>query len=207
MSSSGSPESHRPSPSLSGPSFGQGALWVGTTDGVNRFEITGAPFQNMGHSGEDPRTLSNNQILALLEDRNGEVWVATDGGGVNRFLGPREGFRHYRADPDRTDRLSGDEIYGLAEDPEGKIWVGVYNFGIERLDPNSGTVTERYAPDPSDPGSLIDARIRAVYFDRARTLWVGTDGEGLDRLDAGASTFIHYRPLPSLVIMTTRPSP
>ena len=44
----------------------QGYLWVGTQDGLNRFD--GFNFTIFKHDAENPESLSNNAILALFED-------------------------------------------------------------------------------------------------------------------------------------------
>ena len=140
-----------------------GALWIGTTGGLGRVMASGGRFGRITASPNDPRGLSDGKITTMFEDRTGSVWVATEAGGLNRSSDPRQGFLHYRGPLNRPAVLSGEEIYAMAQAPDGGVWVGVYGVGVEHLDPQTGRVTERYRPDPSDPTSLVDACIRGVF--------------------------------------------
>ncbi len=55
-----------------------GALWIGTSQGLNRFIPDGtAGFTHYFHQPDDPRSLSHSQITSLLIDRRGTLWVGT----------------------------------------------------------------------------------------------------------------------------------
>src|SRR5262245_34747829 len=56
----------------------QGFLWVGTVDGLNRYD--GYTFLTYRHDPSDSRSLSNPVVRCLLEDSRGELWVGTDNG-------------------------------------------------------------------------------------------------------------------------------
>ena len=80
-------------------------------------------------------------------------------------------------------------VFGIAQDRRGFIWLAT-NGGLYRFD---GYSLKHYVHDPSDPGSLADDTVRAVFGDRAGNLWVGTNSAGLDKLEPGRETFVHYR--------------
>src|SRR5574339_416633 len=61
----------------------RGYLWIGTQDGLNRYD--GYGFKIFKHDPDDPTSLSHNSILAVAEDTNGYLWIGTWGGGLNRF--------------------------------------------------------------------------------------------------------------------------
>ena len=78
-----------------------GALWVGTTRGLDRLVplpssgqalsdaewpiSTQATFEHYRHDPVDPHSLSANAIFCIYEDRDGGLWLGTDGGGLNRL--------------------------------------------------------------------------------------------------------------------------
>jgi len=52
-----------------------GSLWIGTDHGLNRYLREEDAFEVFLSDPEDPRTLSNNEIITLSEDREGYVWI------------------------------------------------------------------------------------------------------------------------------------
>lgn len=61
----------------------RGFLWIGTHDGLNRLD--GIRFRAFKHDPDDPRSLSDDFVLALAEAPDGRLWVGTERGGLNRF--------------------------------------------------------------------------------------------------------------------------
>ncbi len=60
-----------------------GYIWIGTKDGLNRFD--GVSFLKFYPSNTDSNSISNRSVRALAKDSEGYIWVGTDGGGVDRL--------------------------------------------------------------------------------------------------------------------------
>ncbi|MFZ2900337.1 MAG: two-component regulator propeller domain-containing protein [Saprospiraceae bacterium] len=112
-----------------------GFVWVGTQDGLNRFD--GHSFQPFFHDPGDTLSLSNNYIWCLLEDSRQSLWVGTFGGGLCRFDPATETFRAYHPAPPGSSTLSENSIRSLFEYPAGVLWVGA-DAGLWRLDTGTG---------------------------------------------------------------------
>src|SRR6185295_11793175 len=67
--------------------------------------------------------LAYGSVRALLMDRDGSLWVATDG-GLSRYSGGR-----FVSDP-LLDRLRGQKIWALHEDARGGLWIGTQGAGL-----------------------------------------------------------------------------
>jgi hypothetical protein len=73
----------------------RGFLWIGTEEGLNRHD--GYGFEVFQHDPEDPHSLAESEVHALLEDASGSLWVGTAGGGLDRFVYSEERFEHHRS--------------------------------------------------------------------------------------------------------------
>ncbi|MBI4751073.1 MAG: protein kinase [Acidobacteria bacterium] len=169
----------------------KGFLWVGTQDGLNRFD--GLDFKIYRNHPQDPTSLANNFVKVLYEDRQGTLWVGTDGGGLCRFDRKTERFQIFRHDPHNPTSLGADSIWAICEDATGALWVGTYGGGVSRFDPRTQRFTV-YKNNPANPTSLPANIVFTCYLDRQQRLWVGTWGGGLCRYDSTSDNFIQVRP-------------
>ncbi len=168
-----------------------GFLWVGTEDGLNRYD--GTRFEVFKPDPDQPASLSNSWIWAICEDRAGDLWIGTNG-GLNRFDHRHRSFRVFRNDASDPGSLSHDRVFALLPSRDGSLWVGT-DGGLNRYDPGTGSFTH-YRHDPTDPQSLSHDRVRALHQDAEGGLWVGTMG-GLSYLAPGAQEFRVYRQDPA----------
>ncbi len=159
-------------------------MWFGTRDGLNRYD--GYEFKVYRHDPDDENSISNNFIYALWEDALGDLWIGTNGGGLNRFDRTRERFIQYRHDPDDSNSLSHDIVRSIAGDSRKRgapLWIGTLGGGLNRLDVNEGRFTH-YRHDPSRDDSLDSDDIWCVAWARNDTVWVGSNDAGLNMTHA-----------------------
>jgi signal transduction histidine kinase/ligand-binding sensor domain-containing protein len=125
--------------------------------------------------------LSFSKVDAVLQDRQGFLWVGTER-GLNKYDGYQ--FTVYRNDPADPRSLSHDRIYALYEDSTGELWVGTA-VGLDRLDRATGTFVHYQAGLGGNPFTGMPdtgASVFAIQEDRNGVLWVGGMG-GLYHLD------------------------
>jgi signal transduction histidine kinase/ligand-binding sensor domain-containing protein len=132
--------------------------------------------------------LSQNAVLALLQDNQGYIWIGTQD-GLNRYDGIT--FTHFRNDPDDPASISHNSISALYEDTEGYIWVGTSGGGLNRFDRVTGKFTH-YLPQANNPTSLSNSFVTTLLQAGNGRFWVGTLG-GLDLLDPATGKFSHFR--------------
>jgi signal transduction histidine kinase/ligand-binding sensor domain-containing protein/CheY-like chemotaxis protein/AraC-like DNA-binding protein len=167
----------------------RGFMWFGTKDGLNRYD--GYNYLVFRHDPFDPATISDSEVTALFEDRDGRLWVGTRIGGLNRFDRDRESFHRHGG--------FGAPVTAIAQDADGDLWVGTDGAGLLRLRRGEADRADgkwdRFTHDPANPASLGNDRVNAVLVDRRGTLWAGTRA-GLDRLDPGSRGFTRYTSAP-----------
>lgn len=150
-----------------------GILWVGySTEGLTRFDPIGAEISSYVSDPADPRSLGDDSVLHILEDRGGLLWFASYL-GISRLDPDSRQFPTYRHQPDNSNSLTSNSIWAIHEDRRGHVWVGTFNEGLNQIDRRRGTVI-RHRPDPLKPGSLTSGAINALEEGADGTLWVGT---------------------------------
>ncbi len=187
----------------------KGNLWIGTgtqgdyarNGGLNRFippnkeqgESKGT-FEKYFHDPKNPNSLGDNIIREIFEDRQGILWLATYGNGIDRLARQRKQFTHHFNAVNDPNGLSNNTIWSIFEDSQRILWVGTSN-GLNRYDPKTKEYTH-YFHDPENPKSIRKGSVLAIFEDRQGELWLGV-GSGLCRFDPQANQFFHYRFDPS----------
>lgn len=140
----------------------------------------------------DNSRLSNDIVLCITE-RDGQIWLGTDGGGINILDVEKNRFSHLK-------HTAGDKLYSLPTnsinclycDQYDNIWMGgVYNGLINMREVSMKT----YSDVPLGyPFGLSHNIAISLYEGKDGQVWVGTDGGGINRFDSATETFTHYPP-------------
>jgi ligand-binding sensor domain-containing protein len=182
---------HRDPQSLSDPPVASlledrdGFVWVGTEGGgINRFDRRSGRLERFRFPSEVP---GRPAILSLHQDTRGRIWAGTYRMGLARFDPARRAFVHHRHVADDPATLASDDVWVITAADDETLWLGT-NAAVERFDPNTGTVRERFVL--SDPSGHYG--VRALHQDRQGNLWVGTMG-GLHVRRRGERELVRYR--------------
>ncbi len=161
-----------------------GNLWIGTDVGLNKYgkEAKAAgrnKFVVFKNDTSDSKSLSNNQITSIMQDKNGNLWIATFGGlnciKATEIEKTKPTFERFLKDTS-ANSLSDNVLTDIAEAPDGHLWIGSQN-GLNEFD---GVKFKVYKNDPNHPESLSNNTILSLYFDSKGDLWIGTHGGGVN---------------------------
>ena len=178
-------------------------VWIGSrSGGLDRYDPATNRVTNFQHDETNPTSISSNGITDIFADQNGEMWVATYGGGLNRFhrsngtLNKSSYFSHFRHNPAQPKSLSSDRILTISQSTDGFFWIGTEDGGLNRFDSTNGEF-EHYRHDQSDSDSLSSDAIFSILEGPHGDLWIGTWGGSLNRWRAkdrhnGIVRFEHY---------------
>ncbi len=167
----------------------KGFMWFGTQDGLNRYD--GYQFKIYKNNPANPGSIGNNFIKSLIEDRNGNIWVGTWGGGMDRYDREKDRFVHYKHSDKNSNSLSDDFVAGITEDAEGDLWIGTYYGGLNRLNPQTNRFT-CYTYNKNNPRSLSDNYVNTIFEDSRHRIWVGTFNEGLNLFEPKTADFTRF---------------
>ncbi|MCK4346656.1 MAG: hypothetical protein KAX05_15335, partial [Bacteroidales bacterium] len=167
-----------------------GKLWIGTREGLNKFDPKTEKFTVYKNDPQDPESLSHNNVRSIFEDSSGMLWIGTWGGGVNKFDRKTEKFTVYKHDPQDPESLSWSWVLSIFEDSSGMLWIGTGN-GLNKLDPKTEKFTV-YINNPQDSESLSYNRVLSIFEEKSGNLWIGT-GNGLNKFDRKTEKFTVYK--------------
>ena len=123
--------------------------------------------------------LSDNFILSLQVDRERNLWIGTDGGGLNRVK--RQVFTVLEA-------TRGLVVQSVCPDAFGGLWLGRSAIGSDAK--GAGFWRDGTLQWFETSQNMVNATVRSVFVDRNQQVWAGTLG-GLYQLQEG-----RFRPAP-----------
>jgi len=161
-----------------------GDLWIGTTGGLSRYNVPPTTLPRTFPIRRAQGHISNGHINQILEDEDGNFWLAFSNGYVDYFNRTSGRFQHFLIDEKSLD------ITSLEFDGKGNLWIGTpHRCGG---DEQGAAITQHFTHNPADAGSLSHNNVNDLLLDRNGVMWVGSDG-GLSRYDRDRKTFLHQR--------------
>lgn len=153
-------------------------LWIGTEGtGFFAFDLLKNKFIDLNNTVF--AQLNNRITKALQIDKNGRMWIATDGNGLTVINIRDNTMEEYLADYCNVDALSSNALLSLYIDRQQNIWLGTYQSGINLFRKN----TSRFdIVKQNNLNGLSNRSVLSVIEDEKQDLWIGTDGGGLNHI-------------------------
>ena len=161
-----------------------GEYWIcSKDDGLYKMSPNGNSWtlEHFAHDANNRQSINSNSAYLAIEDQEGNLWIATYGGGVNLmtqdqgktvFLSPGNGLKGYPKDSHMRVRT-------VEMDEDGNIWAGttdgilIMSYRDKKL-----KIDKLQIPKKSDK-MLMSNDIVCLRRDNKGTMWVGTHGGGL----------------------------
>lgn len=178
----------------------KGNLWIGTFGGglcmLPAEQIKRVPqfsnFRSYRNVPGNKRSLSSDAVLDIIESDDNKLWVATFGGGLNRFDFKSESFTWFTYDPVESNSIIDNDVICLFEDRSGIIWAGTHlGKGISKIVKHS-TKFKLLQSSPIPGNGLNDNVVWSVCDDDSNNIWVGTYKGGLNRYNRNDNSFSYF---------------
>ena len=156
-----------------------GFLWIGTQDGLDRFD--GYGFKVYRHDRSDTWSLADSHITAVVADDDGSLWVGSQAEALQHYDPTLDRFVSYT--PTGAGAMTFSRIGALLLDHTHRVWVAGVGAGLQWFDP----ATEMFAPiefgrqEPlRNVRAMVEQNREAVLIGTRTGLWrCGLDGRGL----------------------------
>jgi ligand-binding sensor domain-containing protein/signal transduction histidine kinase len=166
----------------------QGNLWYAAgNEGLRRVTLRTNVEERFRLDPRNGRSLVDDRVLSLCEDRQGNLWVGTFS-GLERFDPATGGFLHFNSDPDDPRSLKANRVYAIYQNRDGSLWIGTYRGGVSRMDPYNQKFAHTFQ-SAFGTGGPRGKDVLSLLEDSRGELWVGTDLPGLELCDGQSRRF------------------
>ena len=163
-------------------------VWAATEKGLVQFERKTERFTFYRTDIDPPGTTRGVSTWDVIEDKDGTIWVATDGNGIGYVNENKRVIVTSRHHPTYADSISSNITRRVYQDKLNDLWVGTYPMGVNVFERYSSAF--RLFRKHSDKGEgLSEDKVRAFYEFKDGRLWIGTDGGGINYIDPVTEKF------------------
>lgn len=157
-----------------------GRLYVGTYGGLHRIDLSRSVSTHYLHNPADTKSLSHNSIFKLQKDKQGNIWIATYGGGVNRYNPSTGEFSSWKGMMAERGKLHTNNLFTLYFDHQGRLWVSGADEGIFLHNPDSKKI-HSIGSSQLDSSSISSGWIRNIFQENDSIIWIGFNGAGINQ--------------------------
>ncbi|TCO07770.1 signal transduction histidine kinase [Natronoflexus pectinivorans] len=150
-------------------------IWLGTHGGLFRLKESAQKLFAESHfinALYDEHSLPGNQIISLMTDEEGILWIGTRFNGLAKYDPYKQPVTRFVHNPANPNSIHSNDVRAISQDVDGNIWMGSRNQGVDFINVQTGEI-ERFEANSGVNGALYNNSIRDLYLDTRDRLWVG----------------------------------
>ncbi|UBM58384.1 response regulator [Marinilongibacter aquaticus] len=148
-----------------------GLLWAGTDgEGLFQIDLKAQKVTHFVHKNENPHSITANTIIAINEDRLGNIWSTHNYGGISIYPNVQHHFKFASGGPNQT---FSKPLSVLRK--KDVLWIGTDGLGLKKVNTKTGTEHMFFAKSKTQAGFYI----QSMAEDDKGRLWLGTYKNGL----------------------------
>ena len=164
-----------------------GNFWLSTDGaGVIRYDEKGNKLPELDYVS-NVCDLSKAKVHQVLEDRQGNIWVALYQKGILFIPATGKTFKNYGFNPFHPSQSIGMNcVISVIEDSYGDVWLGTDGDGVYRINHLDQSISHfSTTTQPRIPGNVITA----LFEDKDKNIWLGTYVNGMFRYNRKTAQF------------------
>lgn len=166
-------------------------LWIGSLNGLIRYDLHANVFQRFKHDKADETSLSSTNISCVFEDSQKNIWIGTRNAGVNLFNSGDNNFEIFKAGKFDGNHLSNNIVTRINEDNYHNVWIATQEGGLNYFNTNDN-LFRYYKYEPNLKGSFTDSKISAFAQSQNGNIWLGTGNGGVSLYNEKQDDFTRY---------------
>jgi len=151
-------------------------LWIGTESGLFVHEMKTNKTTHIIHEKDNPWSLSDNAIYAVMKDSQDGIWIGTFFGGIN-YYHPQHNLFEKIFPRNSPNSIGGHAVREIVEDNDQNLWIGTEDQGLTYWDQKNNNFMN-FGPE----NGLAHSNIHGLLI-AGDSLLIGTFFQGLDIID------------------------
>ncbi len=171
----------------------RGYVLVGTTAGLSLYGQDGHFMDLYQWSRYEPTSIPTGTVSAMMNDRQGNLWVGTSRGGLSVVRNLKR-FEAIDSLGDDWRSLTKQKVSSVFVDSRDRLWAGYHNEGVDRIDFDPGK-KRFFDSQTSEAGALGRGTVWDICETSDGSIWIGTNIGGLSWLKPRANSFKRFAPV------------
>ncbi len=131
-----------------------------------------------------------NLISDILQNKDGSLYIGTDGDGVYHVTHDFKLINHWTEDTNDINSLSSNGVYDLAIGKENMLWIATYGGGINYFDPGR-LPFKKIQHQFNNRNSIVANFTRSIARDNSGNYWFGTEKKGVSIWNPSNNKWTH----------------
>jgi ligand-binding sensor domain-containing protein len=169
-----------------------GFIWFGTVSGLNRYD--GHSFKTYKNIPGDSTTIPFNNVQRIFEDHRGHLWIFSQDNQLAIYDPSRDTFYTDYDLLNREDPILSEYISSLVVDSDSNLWVATNQYGVFRVDSESGR-TDRFHESKGSKQDISSDLVTDIIVDSDSSVMIVNALGGVERLHMESGHVVYsYQP-------------